>query len=74
MSINWRQAWTKSTTPRARVIWPLTTDEIAGRTALWQREDSTCERRAELPEGKRLFMSDTIGALAFVVGTGVPGF
>lgn len=32
-SMNWRQAWTKFTTPLARVIWPLTTDEIAGRTA-----------------------------------------
>ena len=41
-SMSLTQAWTKSVTPRALVIWPLTTELIAGSTACWQRACSTC--------------------------------
>ena len=47
-------------TPLALVIWPLTTELIAGRTAVWQSFCSTWARRTGLPGGKRELMFETI--------------
>lgn len=58
--MSWIQAWTRSVTPLARVIWPLTTELIAGRTAVWHSFCSTWAMRAALPAGKRELMSETI--------------